>query len=395
MKSLLLLSSYYAPETGAAAKRLSAMTRHLRSQGWQITVVTLLPHHPANLIYEGFDESTPVVEIQDGIKIVRYRPWLVPSTSLAKRLLAELVFCWHALLYALLHRHDLVFGSSPSMFLGITALLAGRLNKMKVVWEVRDLTWLYPRSAGKRTFGLDMVLEKLMLFVAKHVDALITVSPGFLKYFSRNHKAFVLPNGVTPELLARLEPNTQVALFQGSRPKVLYAGLLGFIQQLDILIESAKLLPDIDFTLIGDGPEKAALMQKVSSLGLSNVTFKAYMDAEALKKAYREHDIFVSHIRRDDIHVWTQPSKLWEYMAAGRPVVHAGEGEIAAIIQDNKLGLCPLPGDPVALAKALRKLVDHPDEARGFAERGRTFVEQHRNRAELLKKLTGFLSDLT
>ena len=327
MKSIILLSSHYSPETGAAAKRTQATAQYLQTKGWRVTVVTLLPHHPANEIYEGFDTVGPFVQNEEGVQVVRYRPWLVPKTSLALRLAAELLFCWHALLFALRHPHDLVFGSSPYMFIGPTALLAGRLTRAKVVWEVRDLTWLYPRSAGKKTFGLDIVLEKLMRWTARRTDALVAATDGLLSYFSRRPEAtLVVYNGVTPEQIERLKGSNRAPLLRHPKPKVLYAGLLGFNQHITILLESAKLLPEVNFTLIGDGPEKEDLIAKAAALGLQNVRFRDYLKTEALIQAYAEHDILVSHIRRDDLHRWTQPSKVWEYMATGKPVIHAGTG---------------------------------------------------------------------
>ena len=395
MKSIILLSSHYSPETGAAAKRTQATAQYLQTKGWRVTVVTLLPHHPANEIYEGFDTVGPFVQNEEGVQVVRYRPWLVPKTSLALRLAAELLFCWHALLFALRHSHDLVFGSSPYMFIGPTALLAGRLSRAKVVWEVRDLTWLYPRSAGKKTFGLDIVLEKLMRWTASSADALVTATGGLLNYFSqRPEAALVVYNGVTPEQIKRLEYSADKPLFRHSRPRVLYAGLFGYNHDLAVLLESAKLLPNIDFTLAGDGPQKDALLQKAQTLGLQNVSFVGHLSADELAQAYVEHDILVSHVRRDPLHLWTQPAKLWEYMATGRPIVHAGEGEIIDIIQRGGLGLTCAPGDPRVLANAMQNLVDNPQKAADMGTRARTFVEHKRNRATLIGRLEALLSSL-
>lgn len=395
MKTTALVTSHYTPETGAAAKRLSATARHLQSRGWRVTVITLLPHHPTNSIYDGFDERTPFVQVEEGIKVIRYRPWIVPNTNLAVRLVSEALFCWHAFLYLLRYPHDLVFGSSPYMFLGLTVLLASRLRKAKVVWEVRDLTWLYPRSAGKRTFGLDALLEKLMRWTAEQSDALITATNGLLHYFSRRPKpSAVIPNGVTPKLLAELSHIVEAPLFQQARPKVLYAGLFGHNHKLTTLLDAAKLLPDIDFTLAGDGPEKEVLKRKATSLNLSNVTFVGYLRLDALARAYGEHDILVSHVRRDPLHRWTQPAKLWEYMATGRPVVHAGEGEAVDTIEEHGLGLCCPPEDAEALAEAIQSLVDHPEKALALGQSGREFVEEHRNRVMLLDELEALLTSL-
>jgi colanic acid biosynthesis glycosyl transferase WcaI len=392
MPSVTLLTPHYFPETSAAAKRCTDTAEFLASRGWQVTVLTLLPHYPQNKIYEGFDKPIPLVTTENQVKVIRLRPWIIPRANLLLRLLAETYFVFQILLHSFWQKSDVILASSPYMFLGPGGLLASRLQGCKFVWDVRDLTWLYPKAAGKKTYGTDKVLEKLMLFTASHSDGLSTATEGLLSYFVKRPPASeVIPNGVSEALLAKLEPLTQAYQLGAFKGKVLYAGLFGYNHHLTTVIEAARLLPELSFTLAGDGPDKSLLEDLVKTNNLDNVKFTGYLSFDNLFLEYEKADILVSHVRQDPIFLWTQPVKLWEYMATGKPVIHAGEGEVVDIIQQHNLALTVAPENPQALTEAIRYLIAHPDEARQLGENGRHFVEQQRHRVKILERLEALL----
>ena len=389
MKRLVLLTPHYLPEEGAAAQRATAMAEYLAAHGWQVSVVTLQPHYPQNRIYDGYDTRSPDRREERSVTVTRLRPWIVPKSSLALRLLSETLFCLQALPHALRTPADVVLASSPYMFLGPAGLLVGRCKGAKFIWDVRDLTWLYPRAAGKKTFGLDKMLERQMLAVARHADGLTTATEGLLSYFvARPECAIVLPNGVSDkrfDVLSGLPPPDPAC------PRVLYAGLFGYNHGLSTLIEAANRLPDIPFTLAGDGPEGDALRRQAAALGLENVTFTGYLSGARLLEEYRRATLLVSHVRKNPLFEWTQPAKLWEYMATGRPVIHAGEGEVVWIIQEHDIALTVPPEDPDALAASIRTLLCDPARSATLGARGQAFVAAHRKRGSILERLSTLL----
>ena len=392
MASVILAVHNYTPETNAAAKRATATAEYLARQDWQVTVITLLPHHPQNTLYEGYDVRAPHITLEKGVRIVRLRPWLVPKDSLALRLLSETIFSLQVFAHLFRHRYDLVFASSPYMFLGPLSLLASRFKGKPFVWDVRDLTWLYPKAAGKRTFGLDRVLERLMRYTARSADALTTATEGLLSYFEQRPTfAKTIPNAVSDELLNTFELLCDTEPFANERVNVVYAGLFGYNHGLATLIETARLLPKVQFTLCGDGPEDEMLKGIVQDYRLTNVAFTGYLKPEELLEHYKEADILVSHVRRQAIFKWTQPAKLWEYMATGRPVVHAGEGEASRILEENNIALAIPPEQPQQMADAICELIHQPEKARELGLRGRRFVERKRSRERLMQELRALL----
>src|SRR5690606_37940882 len=180
---VVLLTPNYRPESNAASQRLTSLAEHLVRVGHQVTAVTLQPHYPQNLIYDGYELDSPHIADLEGVRVVRIRPWLVPKDNLLLRLLSEVAFTLQALPHLWRAPADVIVASSPYMFLGPAGLLVARLRRVRYVWDVRDLTWLYPKAAGKRTFGLDKALDLIMRFTAARADALTTATQGLFDYF--------------------------------------------------------------------------------------------------------------------------------------------------------------------------------------------------------------------
>lgn len=393
-KSLLIVSPSYFPEASAPAKRVASIAEFLTERGWEVTVLTLLPHYPQRQIYKGYDVRTPYVRVENRITITRLRPWIVPGTSLVRRLMSETLFAVQAGLQIVKTRCSVVLASSPYMFLGPFALLASRLSGKKFIWDVRDLTWEYPRATGKLTYGFDTLLRRVMLKTARSGDCLITVTEGVLNYFGQKPAHYaVIPNGISDDLLDRLRNISQKMRDKNTAPRVLYAGLLGYNQRLSTLLGAAKLLPEVSFIVCGDGPERKVLEEGKRNLRLANVEFKGYVSQDQLTKEYEQADILYAQLVRHPIHRWSEPSKLWEYMAAGRPIIYGGIGSMAELIREHALGVVIPPEDSEALAQAIRELLARPDHALRLGEAGRRYVEKYRRRSVVLANLENILEE--
>lgn len=395
---ITLITPNYFPETNAGAKRITRIAEHLASSGWAVNVITLLPHHPQNRVFTGFEKQGGVTRTEEGVSVTRLRPWIVPKGNLAVRLIAESVACIRMAAFELKRkeRSDIYLASSPFMFLGPTGLLVSLLRGRPFIWDVRDLTWLYPRAAGKRTFGFDRLLERWMRSVARSSSALITATQGLFDYFEqRPSLGGPLPNGVSAEVLVSLDPgwspeNDEIE--PRAAPRVVYAGLFGYNHDLMTVVEAARLLPRVDFLFVGDGPDRELL--KNAAEGSNNVEFLPYLPFEALTGIYRSATVLVSHVRKNPIFKWTQPAKLWEYMASGKPVVHAGEGEVIRILQSNSIAVTVPPQDARALAEAIESVLQDPVAAAAMGARGREYVAANRNSEVILKELESLLKQV-
>lgn len=393
MASVVIVTPHYAPETNAAARRITSLVEGLLAAGWDVAVVTLLPHYPQNRIFQGFDVPTPDVRDEDGVRVVRLRPRIVPKDSLPLRIFSETLFCVGALPHLLRPKPDLILATSPYMFLGQLGLLASRLASAKFVWDVRDLTWLYPKAAGKRTYGLDRPVEALMRWTARRADGLATATDGLLEYFGRRpERAMVFANGVSDSWLEQLLAIPKPTVVD--RPVVMYAGLLGYNQNITTFLDVASLLPEIDLVIAGDGPERPKLEDRARTLALTNVKFLGFLSQDELLAAYSRADVLIAQLRGDPVHRWSQPSKLWEYLATGRPVVYAGEGDTIDLIERHGLAFTASPDDPELIASALKHVLEDPEAGRDASRAGRRFVDEARRRSRLVAELVGMLESM-
>ncbi len=234
-----------------------------------------------------------------------------------------------------------------------------------------------------------------MRATAARADVLTTATEGQLDYFTRRPAAAAtITNGLTTEQLERLAALPPPTSDVHARPRLVYAGLLGYPQGLGTLVEAAVLLPEIDVVLVGDGPMRHDLERAARDLGATNVAFVGYVDAAGLAVEYAAADVLVAHLRRDPAFAIAQPSKLWEYMATGRPVVYAGEGEASAILERHDIGIAVPPESPEAIAHAVRSLLADPERRRTLAGNAVRFVHEHRNRDDIVARWERLLRSL-
>jgi glycosyltransferase involved in cell wall biosynthesis len=290
---------------------------------------------------------------------------------------------------------DLVLVTTPSMFLGPVAFWHARRNGARFAWDVRDLTWVYAReSTGKGGIARVMLglLERVMLWHLKRCDLVIGATAGLSRVLAREGvpeaKLVTLSNGVSREFLDAFADGAAPA--PAARPRVTYLGLMGYNHGIGILLDVATRLPQADFVLIGDGPERPAIAARLANGGPANVRLLPYeTDRAALARHYRESDVLVNHVKStptlDEI---VYPAKTFEYFATRRPVVHAGAGFAADLLRERDLAVVVPPGDPEAIARGIAGVISEPDAARARAARAREFVEREHCREDQLATFT-------
>jgi glycosyltransferase involved in cell wall biosynthesis len=388
---LQLLTQFFPPETNAGAKRIGPMARALQGR-YDVLVVAPRPGYPSPADYKGF----PVARHDTGLpfEVRRSAPFHPHKGSLALRTLREQVMALRLALRALSGRADVVVASSPSIFLGPAGLLIARLKGARFVWDVRDLTWGYAREVtgtSRATALAARALEWYMLVALRCADLVVGASAGITAALVRDGiepgRAITVPNGISSEVLDEV---SQVAYekVEKRRPIVAYAGVVGYNQGLCTLVEAARLLPGVDFVLAGDGPELPLLKEKARRFGIENVTFKGYLDREGLLEVYRESDILVAHVRSTPtIDATMVPVKLFEYMAAGRPIVYAGRGIAADLLREIGCAETVPPEDPRAIRDAVAGLLADPRRMRELGERGAERAKLDFRRERIMEEL--------
>jgi glycosyltransferase involved in cell wall biosynthesis len=316
------------------------------------------------------------------------------------RALREHVMALGLTVRAALAPADIVLSSSPSMFLGPAALILARSKRARFVWDVRDVTWHYAKEVGgsSRIVALGLwALEIYMTFVLRRADLVIGATSGITGLLIKSgltpERVFTVPNGVSRDVLGVAHTAASNRL-RSTRPKVVYAGLLGYNQGVGVLLDVAKALPEVDLILAGDGPERPLLEKKAQELRMANVSFKGFLGREDLLQLYAESGILLAKVRSTPtLNATSISSKLFEYMATGRPLVYAGKGLAVELLDEIGCALTVSPEDPEAIAAAIRRLLRDPNLMQTLGDRGRKFVQQNYQRDKLMEDLARELKE--
>jgi glycosyltransferase involved in cell wall biosynthesis len=395
---IIIVTHYFPPETGAPQARLSALAAAWAADGDDVTVLTGMPNHPTGIVRPEYRRAIRRQEWRDGYQVLRTWLYATPNEGVARKTLGHLSFMitsallgWRASGPA-----DVVVVSSPTFFSIGAGWLLARLKRARLVVEVRDL-WpaIFTELGVLTSRRVIRMLERLELAAYAAADTVIVVSDGFrANLIGRGvppGKVHTIRNGVSP---GEFDPGAQADLELrarlGARPGdclVLYAGTHGISQGLTSLADAAAGLTDeaIRFAFVGEGADKRRLRSRVAELGLPNVTLLPGVPHEQVPALLAAADICLVPLRDVPLFSAFIPSKMFEYLAAGRAVVGALAGEAAQILREAG-GLVVAPADSVALAEAIQTLAADPRRRQAMGQQGRCYVEKYFDRAMLARQ---------
>jgi glycosyltransferase involved in cell wall biosynthesis len=173
-----------------------------------------------------------------------------------------------------------------------------------------------------------------------------------------------------------------------------FIGLHGLVYGLDAVVKAAAVLTDfteIHFLLIGDGPEKRQLQEQANRDSLSNISFFSTLPAARMPEIFTAIDVLLIPLRRDDLFKGTLPSKLFEAMGAGTPVIAALRGEAQQIIENADCGICVEPENVPAIVEAILNLFRDLPLRRKMGENGRAFVSNYYDRKKIAEQFESLL----
>jgi glycosyltransferase involved in cell wall biosynthesis len=226
-------------------------------------------------------------------------------------------------------------------------------------------------------------------------------SPGFVAHVQVRgaRQVDLIPNGADPRMF---DPQADGSAFRQAnrlegRFVALYAGAHGMSNDLGIILQAADLLkdlPEVMVLLLGDGKEKPALMEQAVEMGLGNVLFLPPVSKAEMGQVLASADACIAILKPIPLYATVYPNKVFDYMAAGRPVVLAIDGVIREVVEEAEAGIFVSPGDPHALAEAIRCLVKDPDRGHSLGMNGRKYVETHFDRAVLAERLAHLFQEM-
>ena len=394
----LIVTHYFPPETGAPAARLSGLAATWAADGDEVTVLTGMPNHPTGVLPPQYRRAIRRREHQDGYRVVRTWLYATPNEGIARKTLGHLSFMASSVIIGsrACGPADTVVVSSPTFFSIGAAWVLARLKRARFVVEIRDL-WpaIFVELGVLTNRRVIRLLERLELAAYAAADQVVVVSEGFREDLIRRGvapaKVHTIRNGVdtgrfTPSAVA--DPAVRARLGAGPGDcLVLYAGTHGISQGLPAIADAAAQLAGqrVRFAFVGDGADKRRLEQRVAELGLRNVVLLPGVPNAEMPGLLAAADICLVPLRQVPLFATFIPSKMFEYLAAGKAVIGSVEGEAAQILREAEAVVVP-PEDSTALADAIAALAADPGRRAAMSQAGRALAERCYDRAALARE---------
>ena len=394
---ILLIHQAFAALDEPGGTRHHELARHLTRQGHKVTIIA----SPVSYL-TGKGKNKRIRKQTDDLGVTIIRSATLPAIhrSFIWRVFSFLSFMCSSFFNGLFVRKvDLVWGTTPPIFQGPTAWLLARLKGVPFLLEVRDLWPAFAVAVGVlHNKTLIRLSEGLERFLYKHADQVMVNSPGFIEHVrSRGaRKIALIPNGADPDMF---DPEDKGEAFRRENGLekdfvVLYAGAHGMSNDLGVALDAAEQVQDLNavkIVLLGDGKEKHNLMETARQKGLKNILFLPPVPKSRMKEALAAADVCLAILKPIEMYKTTYPNKVFDYMAAGRPVILAIDGVIRQVIEEADAGIAVPPGDPGAIANAIRKLLTNPEKCRKIGMNGRTAIETQYSRTQLANEFTVLL----
>lgn len=401
---IAFICQYFPPEMGAPSARGSELCLAWQEAGHDVVVVTGMPNHPTGILPPEYRGVRFVEEHVQGLRVLRNWVYATPNEGFVKRTLNHLSFMMSSLLFSTrrLRGRDVLVVSSPSFFAVVSTWVMSTVLRVPYVFEVRDL-WpgIFVELGVLRNRFLIRVLEGLEMFLYRHAAHVVVVTDSFRRILIDRglaaDKVSVVTNGVDPTSFFPAPRETSIRQQErlDDRCVVLYIGAHGISHALPALLDSAHLLQhrsDIVFLFVGEGAEKRLLVQRAEALGLRNVRFLPGQPKAMMAEWYATADIVLVPLRNIPLFETFIPSKMFEILACGRPIVASVKGEARAILERSGGAVVVDPEDAAAVAGAVVQLADDPDVRRRLGERGRRFVEAEYDRRALARGYAALLA---
>jgi glycosyltransferase involved in cell wall biosynthesis len=385
--NILFFADNFPPERNAQASRVFERARYWVRWGHRVTVITGAPNFPEGQVYEGYRNRWWQAEQMDGIRVVRVKTFVAPNAGAVKRSLDFASFALSGWFFSLFEeRPDVVAATSPQLFAGLAGWLASVCRRRPFLLELSDLWPASIEAVGALHNGPALwALEELELFLYRRAARIAAQTEAFRRDIIDRGE----PRGLDPAKVGVVLNGVELAMYQPrpkdpelarrwgldpARPAIGYLGTLGMAHGLGNVLEAAALAgagaDAIQWVLMGPGAEREAIEAEARRRGLANVTLIPAQPKGEMPRYWSLLDVALVHLKDAPVFATVIPSKIFEAMAMGLPVLLASpRGEASALLEDCQAGVWVPAGDPAALAEAGLRLAGDPALRAALADR--------------------------
>lgn len=398
-KSILVIAQFYYPEPF----RITDICESLVGDGYEVHVVTSFPNYPEGEIYPGYQHYAHQDEVVNGVRI--HRCPMIPRK--------------HGILFRMLNYYSFVISANRYVNSKECHTVAGGEFDIVFVNETSPILMAKPAICYSRKYGTPTLLytldlwpewlagvgisEKSLVFryysrvsgkIYRSMDRVLASSQS---YIARLHQRFQIDNQFMeylPQYAEELFKPCSVSE-RGSTTNILFAGNIGVMQGLNTVVNAAVMLvnDNVMIHIVGDGTELEHLKSMARELNLKNITFHGRHDVSEMPAYYAKADAMLVTLLANPAISLTLPGKVQSYMAAGKPIIGAINGEAQRVIQDAQCGYCGPAGDAKQLAENIRRFVQE-DKSETQGRNARTYYEAHFTKRHFMQHLTDVIDSM-
>lgn len=370
---ILFLTDNFPPESNAPANRTFEHARQWVASGHRVTIITCAPNFPDGQLFEGYKNRWFQTEQMDGITVIRVWSFMTRNAGFVLRLLDFFSFMVSGFLGGLRVRDaDIIIGTSPQFFTVCAACCLAKVKQRPFVFEMRDIWPESLQAVGMSNAGLSVRLAApLADYLYRRADHLIVVTHSFKAYLQdrgvSGERVTVIPNGVDPDMFFPISADIslQQELQLEDKFVVGYIGTHGLAHGLESVVEAARLagqaddLTAVHFITVGAGAQFDRIKEIASDL--DNFTMIGQVSRADILRYWSLLDASLIHLKASPLFESVIPSKMFEAMAMGVPLLHGVGGESADIVRTSRSGICFAAEQPEALLSAIRQVSTDKD----------------------------------
>lgn len=385
---ILFIKQLFNPEP--TAKSLD-FALELKKRGHEVQVLTGFPSYPIGRIYDGYKQSPWKKEVMQGIEVIRVPIYPDQSDSGVKRMLHYLSYAFSASILGpfLIKKPDVAFVYQGAIPVGIPATVFKWFRGVPFVYDINDL---WPETVAvsgmMKNKKVLKLIESWCQFNYRQAAKITVATPGFRERLIDkgvpSDKIDFVPNWSRDKYSEEtLYENLKEKYFPSSRFNILYAGNLGVVQNLDIVLYAAQEYQKrgntkVLFTLLGGGADEKRLKEKKEALQLNNVQFLPRVDGSEVIKYLNSVDALFVHLKNTPLFEITIPSKILSYLRTGKPILLGLKGNAADIIKESKTGYLFEPENSIDLIEKTDQLLAITAEERNeMGKKGIQYYNDH------------------
>ena len=378
---ILFLTDNFPPEVNAPATRTYEHAIRWIEEGCKVTVITCAPNFPEGKVFSGYKNKWYQYQVMDGINVVRVKTFITANNGFLLRSIDYLSFMITGFIAGLFQKKpDVIIATSPQFFTACMGWMLSVIRNRPFVFELRDLWPASIIAVGAMKNSLLITwLEKLELFLYKKAGAIISVTNSFKDELIgrgiNGNKIFVILNGVDHnnyQPTSIKDPILSEKYNLKDKFVVGYLGTHGLAHGLDVILDAAEKLkqyPNIFFMLVGSGAAKRDLVMNAKKRNLKNILFIDSQPKELMKSYYSLCNISLIHLKNNPLFASVIPSKLFESMAMGLPIIMAlPKGEATKLVDHHQCGVIISPENSLLLANSVLELQSNNEQLNQYKE---------------------------